>query len=73
MIWLINIIDLNLLKSIIKRRIIKIKMYLNKICSEIHIIYTFSHILEPLFQDNEIYSNNNFAEFTKFIFKKNYY
>ena len=47
-----------------------IKMYLNKIYDKMRIIYTFSHILEQLFQNNEIYSNDNFGEFTKLTSKR---
>ena len=42
-----------------------IKKYLNNIYNNLHIIYTFSHILEPLFQDNEEYLNEKFGKFTK--------
>jgi hypothetical protein len=40
-----------------------LKKYLEKISINKHIIYTFSDILTPIFDDNQIYKNANFGDF----------
>ena len=60
-----------IIKNYYKKKIHQnIKMYLNYIYNKIHIIYTFSHILEPLFQENEIYSNDNFENSQNYLQKE---
>ena len=56
---------LEIIKNIYRKQYHQnIKLYLKNISSHKHVIYTFTNILDPIFDNNDIIKNNKFGNFS---------